>query len=127
MQLVFHITTRDRWQSAQQVGTYEAESLETQGFIHCSTLEQVAPVANAIFAGETDLVLLWIDVDKLRSPLRFELPINPHTGQPEPNVTEQFPHLYGALNLEAVIKATDFEPDADGTFNQPVLLPNSSL
>jgi uncharacterized protein (DUF952 family) len=82
----------------------------TEGFIHCSTPEQVLRVANARFRGREDLVLLLIDSGMIAAEIRYE---NLEGGN------ERFPHIYGPLNLEAVINVLDFEPQADGTFLLP--------
>lgn len=112
--LIYHITTQAAWLMAQTSGEYRAESLVTQGFIHFSTAEQVARVANAVYAGQTGLVLLVVDLARLTAVLRSEpadvtIPVEHGTG-------ELFPHLYGALNLEAVVAVVDFAAGADGMF-----------
>ncbi|WAL60829.1 DUF952 domain-containing protein [Thermocoleostomius sinensis] len=109
MQSVFHITPQQAWNVAQAQGLYRCESLDTEGFIHCSTQLQVIRVANAFYRGQTGLVLLQIDADRLQADLRYD-PIE--TG-------EAFPHLYGPLNLEAVVQVHPFEPEADGSFELP--------
>ena len=43
--MIYHITSHAAWNDAQQRGDCRAESLETEGFIHCSTDSQVLPVA----------------------------------------------------------------------------------
>ena len=62
--IIYHICERKEWQAAQETGVYRADSLESEGFIHCSREDQVARVANFIFKGMEDLVLLHIAVDK---------------------------------------------------------------
>jgi uncharacterized protein (DUF952 family) len=111
MTLILHITPRSHWQAAQQEGTYRAASLETEGFIHCSTPAQVVSTANAYYHGQSGLVLLCIETDRVESEIRYEAAHG-----------ESFPHLYGSLNLEAVMQAIDFEPDADGNFALPTAL-----
>ncbi|SRR5579883_3197059 len=108
MTLIFHITPRSDWQAAQQAGIYRADSLDTEGFIHCSTAAQVVGTANAFFRSQSGLVLLGIAVDRLQASLRYDAVDD-----------RQFPHLYGALNLDAVVQVFDFEPNADGTFTLP--------
>jgi uncharacterized protein (DUF952 family) len=120
--IIFHITQGDRWQSAQAAGSYRTESLDTENFIHCSTAAQVIHVANKFYAGQTGLMLLCIDTDKIQAEVRFEPPINPKTHLPEPGVDEYFPHIYGALNADSVIKAVNFPPAGDGTFSLPAEL-----
>ncbi len=117
--MIYHLTSRNTWSAAQRDGLYRGDTLDSQGFIHASTAEQVTRVANAIFKGRTDLVLLCIDENRVQSKVIVEPPINPATGQPEPNVTDLFPHIYGPLNLDAVVQVVDFPPDADGVFHLP--------
>lgn len=112
MNSIFHITSRSQWQAAQASGRYCHDSLTTEGFIHCSTVDQVVRVANFFFRGHEDLVLLWIEVDRLQADLRYD-PIE--TG-------EKFPHLYGALNLDAVTQVLDFSAEPDGGFVLPAAL-----
>lgn len=115
--LIYHITHRAEWEAAQDIGDYRTVSLASQGFIHASQAHQVAKVANAIYAGERDLVLLVIDVDKLAAPLRYEPP--DMTVPAEHEDAELFPHLYGPLNLAAVVEVLDFPPGDDGQFVFP--------
>ncbi|GAB4370402.1 MAG: DUF952 domain-containing protein [Elainellaceae cyanobacterium] len=110
MNLIFHITQKQQWQAAQQSGTYRCESLVTEGFIHCSTAYQVIAVANHFFKNQNGLVLLGIEPDRLQAELRYEEVAGSN---------QRFPHLYGALNLDAVTQVIDFEPDADGLFALP--------
>lgn len=111
MALILHITPRQHWELAQANQVYRCESLNTEGFIHCSTPQQVVKVANLFFAGQSGLVLLEIACDRLESELRYE----------EVN-GEFFPHLYGPLNLEAVVRVLEFTPNAAGKFQLPVEL-----
>jgi uncharacterized protein (DUF952 family) len=109
MSEIFHITPRQQWEVAQQQGSYHCESLTTEGFIHCSTRSQVVKVANLFFAGQSGLVLLCIDANRIQSNLRYE----PVAGG------EVFPHVYGCLDLEAIVQVLDFEPQLDGRFELP--------
>lgn len=101
--VILHITKRKNWERAQVVGEYRTDSLETQGFIHCSTPEQVGQVANALFQGQSDLVLLVIEPARVTAEIRY----GASKGGKEP-----FPHIYGPLNLNAVVKVLPFEPNA---------------
>jgi len=116
--MIFHITSRTAWNEAQQQGGYRAESLETEGFIHCSTLAQVLPVANNFYKGQSGLVLLEIEPTLLSSTLRWEPPSG---GAPPPGVPEgdQFPHIYGPINLSAVVRVVELSSKPDGTFELP--------
>lgn len=114
MHPIFHITQRQQWEVAQQQGIYHGASLEPEGFIHCSTLPQISKVANFFFAGQTGLVLLCIDGDRLHSQLRYDLVEDKLAKN-----SESFPHVYGPLNLDAIVQVLDFEPQPDGTFGLP--------
>ncbi len=109
--LIYHITSRAEWNAAQKSGKYAADTLGTQGFIHCSKADQLLRVANDFYKGQSGLVILAIDPAKLSSPLRWE---------PGVDLTaEVFPHIYGPVNLDAVYNVLDFEPNPDGTFGLP--------
>src|SRR5690606_10811986 len=116
-QTILHIISRDAWESARQSAEIRAPSLDSQGFIHFSTAEQVTRVADNIFPGVQDLMLLVVDVDKLTAPLRWEPPDMP--GEEAPPTGELFPHLYGPLNVDAVRAAAAFPSTPDGTFTLP--------
>jgi uncharacterized protein (DUF952 family) len=94
--------------------------LETEGFIHCSTNEQVIPVAEKYYQGHQDLTLLVIEPERLTSNLRWEPPAE---GAPPPGVPEGslFPHIYGPINLEAVVRVFDLQSQPDGKYSYPQL------
>ncbi|MBA3872317.1 MAG: DUF952 domain-containing protein [Anaerolineae bacterium] len=119
MATILHITHQPNWQAALESGAYQTPTLAKDGFIHCSTDAQALRVANNFYRGQNDLVLLVIDTDKLIAPLKFEGPINPQTGQAEVGVNDLFPHVYGAINLDAVSKVVAFPSQPDGTFVLP--------
>ncbi len=110
MTIIHHITTRADWDAACAAGAYTADSLASEGFIHCSTAAQVVATANRLFRGRRDLVLLCIDSMRAGAEIRYE---NLEGGR------DLFPHLYGALPLAAVAAVHDFPPRADGLFEPP--------
>ena len=94
MALIYHVTTEQEWAAAKQNGFYTAPSLQIEGFIHCSEAQQVQAVLQRYYQGKTNLLKLVIDTNKLKSKLQYDL---------APSVNEEFPHVYGPLNLDAVI------------------------
>lgn len=106
--LLFHITTREEWQEQQENGRYVPESLESEGFIHCSTGSQVEETANRLFPDRDQLLLLVIDVSTLGENIKYEK--DEETG-------EKFPHIYGPLSVNAVIDKIDIQAEKDGKFN----------
>ncbi len=119
MPLIYHITPRTDWETAQASGDYRPASLESEGFIHCSTDVQAAPVANAFYCGQTGLVLLVIDPERLSAKLQWDPPEHPALGNAPADLNGKFPHIYGALNLDAVVDVLDFSPDERGEFSFP--------
>lgn len=93
--MIYHVIDNTHWLKALELGYYEAASVQTEGFMHASRQHQVKGVLERYYAGATDLLLLHIDESRLTAPLKYEL---------APSVNEEFPHLYGRLNLDAVIK-----------------------
>ncbi|WP_310488685.1 DUF952 domain-containing protein [Chamaesiphon sp. VAR_69_metabat_338] len=114
MNTILHITLADRWTKAKNLGTYRSDTLATEGFIHCSTLAQVVGSANRFFAGLEDVVIVVIDRDRVTAEIRDE-------GTDPRNL---FPHIYGELNIDAVVKAVDLETGTDGLFVMPKELEN---
>lgn len=109
-QLITHIAERDEWARALETGEYRPPSLAEVGFVHASTAFSLDLPANLFYRGRSDLVLLCIDQRLLGSEVRWE--------EPQPTV-EAFPHIYGPVNLEAVIAVFDLPPRKDGTFEAP--------
>jgi len=105
---ILHICSRASWEAAKD-GTYRPASLDSEGFIHCSSPDQVIEVADYVFRGQRGLVLLVIDPDRVKSPIRSE---DAGNGQ-------RYPHIYGPLDASAVLAVEAFEPGASGTFRLP--------
>ena len=116
--MIFHITSRGAWDEAQDRGRYQAESLATEGFIHCSTVSQVLPVAENFYKGQHELVLLVVEPALLSSELKWEPPSG---GTPPPGVPpgDLFPHIYGPINLDAIVKVVELKEDNQGKFKMP--------
>jgi uncharacterized protein (DUF952 family) len=116
--MIYHLTYRKNWKYALATGPYTAKSLEKEGYIHCSTASQIVPVAMDFFPGRRKLTILVIDETLLTSPLKWEAPSG---GTPPPGVPnkDKFPHVYGPINHEAVLKTLDMERDADDMFVLP--------
>lgn len=101
---IFHLALQGAWADARAAGVYRVSTLgldlDDVGFIHCSQPEQVDGVHERFYGGVTEpVVLLEIDSDLLTSPWQLDdVP-----GQPLP-----FPHVYGPVNLDAVVAATPY-------------------
>lgn len=109
--MILHICSEKAWEEAKVSGFYEAESLKSQGFIHCSKAEQIVKVANFNFRNQKDLILLLIDDKKVIPEIKYE----------DGGSGELYPHIYGQLNLDAVLSTTKFPCNPDGNFSLPDL------
>ena len=108
MNHIYHITKKETWNKAVANKLYDFCTLKTDGFIHCSTSSQYLEVANRLFKGETnDLILLAINEVLVDSKIVYE---NLEGGK------KLFPHIYGPLNLNAVIEMYNFTKDKRGDF-----------
>ena len=95
--MIYHVISNAGWQKALLEGFYEADSLAKEGFIHASKEDQVAGVIQRFYKDKTDLILLHIDENKLTAELKYEL---------APSINEEFPHIFGPLNIDAVVKTS---------------------
>lgn len=119
MTIILHLASNTVWVAAANNGVYHADSLSTDGFVHCSTVSQIVDVSNAFYRGQLGLVILVIDVEKLTSELKWEPPAHPNPERATKVGDEFFPHVYGPINVEAVVKVIPFEPAGDGMFSLP--------
>ena len=105
--MIYHMMPRALWQDLPADGLYHADTLESEGFIHCTgENELLVTVANRFYRSEPGpFVILAIDEKNVRAEIRWEA-ADGHI----------FPHIYGAMNVDAVTSAIDFPRDADGTF-----------
>lgn len=110
--IIYHMCRRQEWDAAQAAGSYAGSSQDAaDGFIHFSTAAQVIESAAKHRAGQTGLVLLVVDVAHLGDALKWE----PSRGG------QLFPHLYGALPADAVVRVADLPLGGDGRHVFPPL------
>jgi uncharacterized protein (DUF952 family) len=111
---IYKICPASAWREAERQGVYRGSADDIRdGFIHFSANSQVAETAEKHFAGQTGLLLIAVDADALGAALRWERSRN----------DEMFPHLYGELDLGAVIGIHEMPVRSDGTHDIPELVP----
>jgi uncharacterized protein (DUF952 family) len=88
---LFHLAEPRAWAAATD--EYTPASLETEGFIHCSTGEQLSRTARRFYTDRNDMVLLTIDPEPISGKVRYEDLYD--SG-------EEFPHVYGPIPTSAV-------------------------
>ena len=105
MAIIYHLTTPEEWKDSQADGEYEAPSLIGEGFIHCSADEaQTLRVAGRIYAGHPGLIVLDVDTDHLTAEVKRE----------PSRSGEIYPHIYGRINRDAVLRVRELKLDTDG-------------
>lgn len=101
---IYHIVLPDYWQTFKAKDNYTAATFEEEGFIHCCTAAQIQYVLTTYFKGVPAIVLLKIDPEILTSALKIE-PANGH----------YFPHIYGAINKNAIVEIKTIPLKAENT------------
>jgi uncharacterized protein (DUF952 family) len=111
---IYKIATALAWREAERQGVFRGSADDVKdGFVHFSTAAQLAETARKHFFGQSGLLLIEVDADRLGPGLRFETSRN----------GEKFPHLYGELDLRAVTAVFDLPARPDGTHDIPELAP----
>ena len=111
---IYKISPASAWREAERQGAFRGSPDDIRdGFIHFSTSSQVAETVRKHFFGQAGLFLIAVDADALGDALRWE---------PSRN-DELFPHLYGELDLGAVIEVQEMHARSDGTHDIPELAP----
>ena len=112
MKTIVIIAERKKWEATQVANEYVQSTIDSTlkevGFIHCSTPDQTLEIANRRFADRDNLVLLFIDTDKVKAPVKFEGALSGRAGT--------FPHIYGPLNVDAVYDVKPLKKGKDGMF-----------
>ncbi len=91
--LIYHIVLPEVWEKFKTDFEYEAESLRTEGFIHCSYRNQLDDVLGRYYKNAERVLILHVNPHLLTSDLVAE----PSTGG------EIYPHIYGRINRSAVV------------------------
>ncbi len=107
---IYHIVKKSDWENKESNKFYHPESLEKEGFIHASLRNQILKVADLNYANEDDLLLLQINVNKVKVRIVFEDLYDLH---------EDYPHIYGELNVNSVSRVFNFTKDNNGKFVFP--------
>ena len=104
MALIYHLVAPETWEKALNKPEYESPSLKEEGFIHCSSYEQVLDSAKIHYASYQELIVLAIPEKKVKSILKWE----------PSRSGKLFPHLYGKIQFEQVETTHILSKNAEG-------------
>jgi uncharacterized protein (DUF952 family) len=105
--VIYHLTPAEYFKSLPADKPYLPREFDRDGYIHCTKGEErLLLVADTLYRRVPgDFLALVIDESKITSPVKYE------------NVGGiMFPHIYGALNREAIVRVISMGRRADGTF-----------
>lgn len=113
--IIYHLLPRSVWEQQPAGAPYCSDTLLAEGFTHCTyEPEMLLRVANRFYSPRPgDFVVLCIDESRVAAEVRWE-PADGHF----------FPHIYGPLNLDAVVGVAAMPRAQDGSF-LPLMLPTT--
>lgn len=112
MPQIYKICPEPLWRQAERAGRFDGSADDRRdGFIHFSAADQVAATAAKHFAGQSDLLLVSVDADRLGAALKWE----------PSRDGALFPHLYGPLQLDAVVRVESLPLRPNGHHGVPPL------
>jgi len=117
MKTIIITSTPELWEEAQKAGEYTQSTidrtLDEVGFIHATSPDQTIAMLNRHFTDRNDILLLVVDLDKVKPKVKFEAPLSGSGGT--------YPHIYGALNTDAVIDTYVPTKNSSGIFTDSKL------
>ena len=109
--VIYKVVSAQEWSVAKEQGEFRGAAIDlTDGYIHFSTAEQLRETVEKHFAGQTDLLLVGVEVDRLGDELKWE----PSRGG------ALFPHLYAPLSIDSVVMTQDMPVGEDGKHIIPI-------
>ena len=104
--MIYHLAVRSEWYDHADSVSYAPARFEGAGFIHCSEKHQLQVVANRVFRGRDDLLLLRLDPTRLEAKTTYES-----------GGSMKFPHIYGKIDKASVIDLAPIHCNNDGSFD----------
>jgi uncharacterized protein (DUF952 family) len=113
MPSIYKIVPAALWREAEITGVFRGAPIDlADGFIHFSTAAQVEETASKHFGGQSDLLIVRVDTERLGEKLKWEASRG----------GDVFPHLYAELSLSDVIATEPLPLGPDGRHQFPVLM-----
>lgn len=108
--IIYKVCPKADYQEAKTDGLYYGTPADHEdGYMHFSTAAQLGETLEKHYAGQSDLVLLYIDVERVENHLKWE----------PARDGDLFPHLYSELNMDHVLQTHELQTDEHGRFILP--------
>lgn len=109
MNLTYHLVPKWYFETRDPKADYVPERYSRDGFIHCTDgAEEMARVANTYYKEEPPPHLyLYIDKERVRAPIKYD------------DAGHKYPHIYGALNHDAIAEVREARRDVEDNFLPP--------
>lgn len=108
--IIYKVCPKADYEAAADIGFYRGMPIDHEdGYMHFSTAAQLPETLEKHFSGQTDLVLLYVDAERVENHLKWE----PSRGG------DLFPHLYTELNMAHVLRTHDLKTDESGRYILP--------
>ena len=107
--VIFHITTPTAWNNFEHQNYFKADSLQTEGFIHTSTIAQLEATAQRYYANENEIIVLHLDANAMQQKIKYEW---------ASSANDFFPHIYGVIEKENILQIQSIKK-IDGKFPIP--------
>ncbi|MFK7765786.1 MAG: DUF952 domain-containing protein [Mariniblastus sp.] len=104
-QVIYKIVDADQWALAKEQGEFAGAAIDLEdGYIHFSNAQQVKETVSKHFAGQSNLLIVTVDPEKLGDALKWEASRG----------GDLFPHLYGNLSFDCVQSVDDLPIGKNG-------------
>lgn len=109
MNLTYHLVPQKYFDAFDPQNDYMPEPFARDGFIHCTDgADEMARTANRYYQSNAEPhYYLYIDQDRVRARIQYD------------DTAKIYPHIYGALNRDAIIAVRVVRRESDGTFLPP--------
>jgi uncharacterized protein (DUF952 family) len=109
MEITFHLVPKAYFDALDLARDYTPRDFAREGFIHCTDgAAEMARTANRYYQSNPEpFYYLTIDKARVRAPMRYD------------DAAKIYPHIYGALNRDAIIAIRPARRDANGIFLEP--------
>ena len=107
--MIAHCMRKNKWNEIKDEDYWGYQDIEEEGFIHCSPIKYLWRVLPNFEDVKDELVIICIDEDKLEAEVKYE---------DDDNCGRNYPHVYGIINNDAVIKVLDYLKDEQGHYTK---------